>query len=446
MLTVFMLFSLDGLNRTNRTFMDPRSVYLQTHDVDSIFKGFLEALLETQPDNPRQFMLDYLQGDDTLSLNDAKALLKANSKISKELDPMTATQVVIETCCSLLNCERASVFIHDPNARLLRLVVGKGTKGLEIRDDIGISGDVIQTGQVVNVIDAYSDSRFNKQVDEKTGYRTRNILAVPIKDVYDHSIGVLMALNKHRASFTTRDEIAAKHLANQAGVTIRNAQLYADAIRNERRSKALITFIKSINREMPVQSLAMQVAVNASDLLQVRSCSIFIVDYNNLKLIPIGTALTTPTKLNDSVLGKVALTGEFMCFSQKDPLDLASLEPALGYLPQSCLAGPIYDGTKQSIIGIIQLSDKKQSAIYGELSIFIDFTEEDIGFLKHFSELIGKRMEKAFQNILKLQAPLETEALPVGMQFGNPQPTPVSKDSIPELAEEQIAETELSDS
>jgi adenylate cyclase len=387
--------------------MDPRSVYLQTHDIDSLLKGYLEALVTIQPDNPRQLLLDYLEGNEELSLCDAKTLLKANSKISKEIDPTEAAQVVIEVGCSLLRCERASVFIHDATTKTLRLVVGRGTKGLEIRDDVGIAGDVIQTGQIVNVIDAYADARFNRSVDEKTGYKTRTILGVPIKDAQDLSIGVLLALNKQQNSFSLRDQAIAKHLATSAGVTIRNAQLHADAAYKERRSKALVSFIRSISQEMAVQSLAVQVTSNATELFQVRTCSLFVVDYDNLNLIPLGTDIAHTTKLNDSLLGKVALTGEVTKFSQGEGHKLACLETALGYRPQSCLAAPIYDSAKQSIIGVIQLSDKKQAAMYGELSLYIPFTEEDVDFLKHFSDLIGKRLEHAFRNIIRLQSPPE---------------------------------------
>lgn len=44
----------------------------------------------------------------------------------------------------------------------------------------GISGYVAMTGQVLNIENAYEDPRFNKEIDQKTGYRTRNILCMPI--------------------------------------------------------------------------------------------------------------------------------------------------------------------------------------------------------------------------------------------------------------------------
>lgn len=419
--------------------MDPRSVYLQSHDVDGLISTLLETLLVHQPEDPRQFLLDFLQEDSTISLVDAKALLKATSLISKEMDPMQATQTIVETCCSLLSCERASVFIHDSSTRTLRLVVGKGAKGLELRDDAGVAGEVIQTGQVVNVLDAYSDPRFSKKTDERTGFRTRNILGCPIKDAQDKPVGVLMALNKLRTTFSQRDEAVVKHLASQAGVTIRNAQVFAEASRNERRSRALLNFIKGLNQDMPVQSLIIQVTSNASDLLQVRTCSIFLVDYERLMLLPVGTDSSRATNLNATALGKVAFTGEVLQLGQNDASELASLERVLGYLPQSVLAGPIYDEGRENIIGVIQLSDKKQSALYGELSIYLPFSEEDSAFLRNFSDLIGKRLERAFKSIIKLQTSREVDAQSHAFEgsFGKRSPAPRNSEAIPESEEEE---------
>ena len=45
----------------------------------------------------------------------------------------------------------------------------------------GIAGYVAQTGEVLNIIDCYQDHRFNREIDEKTGYKTKTILCMPIK-------------------------------------------------------------------------------------------------------------------------------------------------------------------------------------------------------------------------------------------------------------------------
>lgn len=43
-------------------------------------------------------------------------------------------------------------------------------------------GHVFQKGEPLNIMSAYNDDKFNKEVDIKTGYKTNTILTVPVKD------------------------------------------------------------------------------------------------------------------------------------------------------------------------------------------------------------------------------------------------------------------------
>lgn len=54
----------------------------------------------------------------------------------------------------------------------------------------GVAGHVATAKEVVNIRNAYSDHRFNKDVDSKSNYKTRTILAAPITD-NDQCLGVL---------------------------------------------------------------------------------------------------------------------------------------------------------------------------------------------------------------------------------------------------------------
>ena len=71
------------------------------------------------------------------------------------------------------------------------------SKRSEIRfpADRGIAGHCARLGETVNVVDAYADPRFNADVDRKTGYRSRGLLAVPVK-TGRRVLGVLQVVNK----------------------------------------------------------------------------------------------------------------------------------------------------------------------------------------------------------------------------------------------------------
>lgn len=68
---------------------------------------------------------------------------------------------------------------------------------MEIPLGKGIAGYVAKMGVLTNVEDAYTDSRFEREVDLKTGYRTKSVLCCPVKDHDGQVIGVIQALNKY---------------------------------------------------------------------------------------------------------------------------------------------------------------------------------------------------------------------------------------------------------
>jgi len=96
----------------------------------------------------------------------------------------------------------------------------------EIRLPVGVGfcGHVAQTGEVVNVPDAYADPRFDPDTDAKTGYRTRTVLTLPVLDTEGEIVAVLQALNKREGTFTRQDETTLAGFAQQIGEVIWEAK------------------------------------------------------------------------------------------------------------------------------------------------------------------------------------------------------------------------------
>jgi adenylate cyclase len=86
----------------------------------------------------------------------------------------------------------------------------------------------------INIPDAYADDRFNPEVDKQTGYKTNNMLCMPITTKHGNSVGVMQILNKATGSFGPGDEKRLVALCAQAAVSIENAQFFAqvNAARN----------------------------------------------------------------------------------------------------------------------------------------------------------------------------------------------------------------------
>eukprot|EP01137_Pigoraptor_chileana_P036465 Opistho-2@32110 len=103
----------------------------------------------------------------------------------------------------------------------------------------GIAGHVATTGEVLNIVNAYADSRFNKQVDQQTGYKTNTILCMPIRNGSD-IIGVAQMVNKVGGCFTATDERLFAAFAAFCGLAIHHAQLYEKLNKSEQMHKVAL--------------------------------------------------------------------------------------------------------------------------------------------------------------------------------------------------------------
>ena len=96
-----------------------------------------------------------------------------------------------------LRAEKASLWLLDEErGELWSKVFGGERHTARVPVDAGIVGRVFETGQLLSVPDAYAEPLFNRAVDEETGFRTRNILAVPLRDSHERVFGVAELLNK----------------------------------------------------------------------------------------------------------------------------------------------------------------------------------------------------------------------------------------------------------
>ena len=132
---------------------------------------------------------------------------------------------IINASRQVLNADRGTVFLYDPEPRELFLKVATGLGELRFSIDKGIAGQCAHERQIVNVPDCYADERFNPEIDRKTGYRTNCLIAVPLVGLDDELVGVMQVLNSTKGSFDSRDEMIAEALASQAAVAIQRARL-----------------------------------------------------------------------------------------------------------------------------------------------------------------------------------------------------------------------------
>ena len=153
-------------------------------------------------------------------------LLEAAKKISSDLPVDELLIFLSDTARDLLEVDRCSLFLADKEKKVLWTKVAHGVSKIVVPWDKGVVGWVYQNRQELIVHDAYKDFRFNPEVDKKTGYHTRNILAVPLKDRQGNMLGVYQAINKLDGDFTEEDLRIFTIIGAYAASAIENSMLY----------------------------------------------------------------------------------------------------------------------------------------------------------------------------------------------------------------------------
>ncbi len=118
-------------------------------------------------------------------------------------------------------------------------LIAHGLEKQEIRMPLGrgIAGYVAKTGEIVNIPDAYTDPRFNPEVDQQTGFHTRNILCLPIRNKAGKIVAALQLLNKAQGAFTNDDADFVLMLSGHMALAIENAQPHQALLEKERMEK-----------------------------------------------------------------------------------------------------------------------------------------------------------------------------------------------------------------
>ncbi len=160
------------------------------------------------------------------------ALLDVAKAMSAQRDLFSLINLIVQESVVVVEADRATVWVVDRDREELFTYAAKGLgerTELRIPMNAGIAGAVVASGRALKVPDAYADPRFNRDSDQKTGYRTRNILAVPMWSVDSQVLGVLQVLNKREeidgGRFTDEDQELLGAFGGQAASALQSALL-----------------------------------------------------------------------------------------------------------------------------------------------------------------------------------------------------------------------------
>ena len=133
--------------------------------------------------------------------------------------------IISEEAKAIVNAERCSIFMVDAKEKMLWTKLSDGIGRIAIAIDSGIVGDTVQTKTAQIVNSPYEDDRFLSKIDQKSGFVTRNILAIPIFNSRQEVIGIIQLLNKYNGDFDEKDEWIMSFFANYISGTLELALL-----------------------------------------------------------------------------------------------------------------------------------------------------------------------------------------------------------------------------
>jgi GAF domain-containing protein len=160
-------------------------------------------------------------------LGKLQTVLNASKRMNSVGDIISLLELITTEAAALLQADRASIFLLDrEKCELWSVITHEKEKRILLFDArLGIAGAAAMNGQTINVADAYEHPLFFKEVDQKTGYRTKTLLAVPIRNSLGEIIGVGEAINKKSGMFTHEDAEILQSLASHICDAIETTQI-----------------------------------------------------------------------------------------------------------------------------------------------------------------------------------------------------------------------------
>ena len=331
----------------------------------------------------------------------AQLLLNVNNDLAatKTLDVALETLVGITT--STIGAERGTIFLNDEKTGELysRVAQGNFMREIRIMNTRGVAGWVYTNRKGAIILDAYKDDRFDKSVDMRTGYRTKNILCTPLKTVTGDTIGVAQLLNKSDSPFDSQDLEILEAMTKQAAIALKS-HIALEAMEASRKQELeFLDVVSQISSELELSSLLNRIVSTITTMLDAERSSLFINDEKTNELFTeVGEGLGKnvirfPNHLG--IAGTVFTSGEILniphCYA--DLRFNPAFDKQTGYFTRSMLCAPVTNKDGK-IIGVSQVLNKRGGS----------FSAEDEARLVAFTSQISIGIENAalFDNVQNL--------------------------------------------
>ena len=325
-------------------------------------------------------------------LREAEFLLDISRKMSAIDSLDTVLNVLVEMTTAELGAERGTLFLNDPDTKELysRVAMGSFQREIRILNTSGVAGYVFTTGEGVVIQDAYTDPRFNRSVDEQTGFVTHNILCVPIKTAKGETIGVAQTLNKRKGRFTSKDLARFEAMVAQGSLALQSAQ-FIERLENIRKQELeFINIVSEMTSDIKLGSLLQKVMGEATRMLNAERSTLFLHDEKTNELwSEVGQGLES---LQIRLPSHVGIAGAVFMSSKTINIPYAyadlrfnpAFDKKTGFFTRSILCVPVINKQGKTI-GVTQVLNKRGGP----------FIHEDEARLRAFTAQVSIALENA---------------------------------------------------
>ena len=322
----------------------------------------------------------------------SKLLLDISRKIASIKNLSEILWNIVEFVTKNVDADRGTLFLNDEETNELysRVAQGDLTREIRILNTVGIAGGIFQSqvGEIIH--DVYSDHRFNKDVDQETGYKTKNMICSPVRTVNGKIIGVIQVLNKNKGRFTKDNLEFVNSVATQAAVSIQNAQNNEFFEKKRAQEMEFISIVSDVTAEIDLSALLKRVMEEATRMLNADRATLFLNDEKTNELfsrVAMGEGMGEIRLPNTAgIAGSVFSSGKTMNipYAYADLRFNPAFDKQTGYFTRSILCVPVTNKNGK-VIGCTQVLNKKGGK----------FSDEDESRLKAFTQQVAIALENA---------------------------------------------------
>ncbi len=178
-------------------------------------------------------------------------LFNVGQVITSEMNLNDLFEVIMDQTNQMMGSQRSTVFLYDEKSNELWSLVatGMGRNEIRIPSAYGVAGWVFQNKTALTINDAYHDPRFWSEVDEKSGFRTENIVCVPLVNRRGHCIGALQALNKNPGGVFSEEDVELLTLmSHYVAIALENSKLYEEVKDFSERLRETLIHIETLEK------------------------------------------------------------------------------------------------------------------------------------------------------------------------------------------------------